>query len=61
MKMARFGGNSPGQGALLSPFTLAAVLTSAFALISPAAAVPSVATFVAVLGRSLGRIDERGG
>jgi hypothetical protein len=44
------------SGALLSPFTLAAV----FAFVSPAA-VSSVATFVAILGRSLGRINGRGG
>jgi hypothetical protein len=45
----------------LSPFTLAAVLTSVFAFVSPAAAVSSVANFVAILGRSLGKIERRGG
>jgi hypothetical protein len=40
-------------------FTLAAVLICVFAFVSPAASVPSIATFVAILGRSLGRIDGR--
>ena len=41
-------------------FTLAPVLTSVFAFVSPAA-VPSIATFVAILRRGLGWIDGLGG
>ena len=55
--MARFGRDWPGQE---STFTLAAVLTSVSVFISPAA-VSSIATLVAVFGRSLGWIDGRGG